>query len=462
MQLIPVILSGGIGSRLWPYSRSDFPKPFIELPNNQGTLFKNTISRVLGLPSVEHLIVVSNIKYRHLVTQSENSLNIQDKCLNIWEPEGKNTATAIVLAAINAIKEYGEDCILLVLPADHRIGLVDEFSKAVNSAVQLAKQCKLVTFGIQPTRVETGYGYIEYTGNTVQRFIEKPEYQTAESLIKQGNVAWNSGMFCFTAKTLLAESQKHFPELLKASETLSSIREGNELSFSEQSFAKLPSQSIDYAIMEKSDSLAIIPCDIDWDDIGSWTSYEKLCSNRDEHGNTVQGKVVTVSSDNNLILGGDRLIATVGVANLVIVSTEGATLIANRDAIQDVKKLAERPLVKDNPYAKTQRPWGSYQVIDQGNGYKVKRIEILPGGMLSLQVHQHRDEHWTMVCGEAYVTRDEEIIRVRSNESIFIPKQIKHRLHNRSDQICVLIEVQSGEYLGEDDIIRIEDIYKRS
>ncbi len=462
MQLVPVILSGGIGSRLWPYSRADFPKPFIELPNNQGTLFKNTLSRALRLPSVKHFVVVSNIKYRHLVTQSENSLNVQDKCLNIWEPQGKNTAAAIVLAAIHAIKEYGEDCTLLVLPADHRIGLLDEFTAAVKTAVQLASQNKLVTFGIQPTRVETGYGYIEYSINTVKRFIEKPDFKAAEALIKQGNVAWNSGMFCFTAKTLLEQCQKHFPELMKATETLTSIREGNELSFSAQSFDKLPSESIDFAIMEKSNALAIVPCDIDWDDIGSWTSYEKLCSNRDKDGNTLEGNVVTVSSENNLILGGERLIATVGVENLIIVSTEGSTLIADRNAIQNVKKLADHPLVKDNPYARTQRPWGSYQVIDQGIGYKVKRIEVLPGGMLSLQVHEHRDEHWTMVCGEAYVTRDEEIIRVRSNEAIFIPKQVKHRLHNRSDEVCVLIEVQSGDYLGEDDIIRLEDIYKRA
>ena len=462
MQLIPVILSGGIGSRLWPYSRSDFPKPFIELPNNQGTLFRNTILRALKLPSVQHLIIVSNTKYSHLIRQSERELSIQNKCLNIWEPEGKNTAAAVVLAAISAINSFRDDCLLLILPADHRIGLSQEFAEAVKKASGLAMAGKLVTFGITPTRVETGYGYIEYSNNTVERFIEKPEFKVAESLISQGNVAWNSGMFCFKATTLLAEARKHFPELITAVETLSSIREGNELSFSKQSFAKLPSESIDYAIMEKSDSLAIVPCDIDWDDIGSWTSFEKLCSNRDESANTIQGNVVTVSSKNNFILGGDRLITTVGVENLVIVSTEGSTLIAHRDAVQDVKKLADHPLVKDNPYARTQRPWGSYQVIDQGNGYKVKRIEILPGGMLSLQVHQHRDEHWTMVCGEAFVTRDDEIIRVRSNESIFIPRQIKHRLHNRSDQTCVLIEVQSGEYLGEDYIIRLEDIYKRA
>lgn len=462
MQLIPVILSGGVGSRLWPYSRPDFPKPFIELPNNRGTLFGNTIERVLQLPNVQNFIVVSNNKYSHLVRQSESRLGAHEKSLNIWEPEGKNTAAAIAIAAKAAIKTFGQNSVLLVLPADHSIGLMDAFKEAVDTAVNLACQDHLVTFGIEPTRIETGYGYIKYHDNVVDQFIEKPKYEVAKALIEAGNVAWNSGMFCFKAETILNETQKHFPELSETIETLSGIKESNELSFSSQSFSKLPEESIDYAVMEKSDRLAIIPCNIDWDDIGSWTSFEKLCPNKDEHDNTLQGKVASVNSKNNVILGGERLIATVGVENLVIVATEGTTLIADRNKVQDVKKLADHPFVKDNPYARTQRPWGSYQVIDQGEGYKVKRIEVLPGGMLSLQVHEHRDEHWTMVNGEAFVTRGDEILRVRSNESVFIPRQEKHRLHNRSDKTCILIEVQSGDYLGEDDIIRLEDIYKRA
>ena len=461
MQLIPVILSGGVGSRLWPYSTSDCPKPFINLPGNKGTLFGNTIERALKLETVRSYMVVSNVKYKHLVKQTQASIKADGNAFNIWEPVGKNTAAAIVVAALSALKRFGEDVVMLVLPADHAIGLEKEFADAVQKAVVLAQKNRLVTFGIKPTHPETGYGYIEYDGNDVKRFIEKPNADVAKKLIAKGNVAWNSGMFCFKAKTILEESQKHFPELLSTVQTLTSIQEDNDLTFSEASFAKLPEESIDYAIMEKSHKLAIVPCAIDWDDIGSWTSFEKLAPAENEDNNIQTGKVVTVNSHHNTILGGDRLIATVGIENLVIVSTEGATLIADRHQVQDVKKLTNHPLVKDNPYARTQRPWGSYQVIDQGQGYKVKRIEVLPGGMLSLQVHEHRDEHWTMVCGEAFVTRGDEILRVRSNESVFIPRQEKHRLHNRSNRTCVLIEVQSGDYLGEDDIIRLEDIYKR-
>ena len=462
MRLDPVILSGGIGSRLWPYSRPDFPKPFIELPNNQGTLLGNTIKRVSQLPNVRNFIVVSNIKFSHLVKQIELDLNVSDKSLNIWEPEGKNTAIAVAVAAQTAIKTYGKDTILLVLPADHSIGLMNAFKQATTEAVKLAKQNYLVTFGVSPTRIETGYGYIKYTNNTVEKFIEKPECEIAKALIENGNVAWNSGMFCFKADSILNEIQKYFSELSDALKTLSSIQEGNEISFSSQSYDRLPIASIDCAVMEKSDKLAIIPCNIDWDDIGSWTSFEKLCSNKDKYGNILKGDVASIGSKNNIILGDERLIATVGVENLVIVATEGATLIADRNKAQDVKKLADHPLVKNNLYEKAQRPWGSYQVIDKGDGYKVKRIEILPNGMLSLQTHQHRDEHWTIVNGEAYVTCGDKIHRLQRNESIFIPRELKHRIHNRSNEKCILIEVQSGEYLGEDDIVRLEDVYKRA
>ena len=461
MRLVPVILSGGVGSRLWPYSRPDFPKPFIKLPGCGESLFDQTISRILHLPNIDRFIVVSNEKYSHLVKQTEAKLGVDSKSLNIWEPEAKNTAAAIAIAAKIANEQIGKDTILLVLPADHSIKLIDKFKDAVFQATKFAESNQLVTFGIKPTRVETGYGYIKYDGNSVISFIEKPDYETAKKLIQEGNIAWNSGMFCFKAEILLAETQKHFPELFETVSTLSSITENNEISFSKQSFTKLPSESIDYAIMEKCEDLAVVPCDIDWDDVGSWTSFEKLCSTKDVNLNTLSGKVVAVDSKNNLILGNDRLIATVGVENLVIVSSEGSTLIAHKGKVQDIKKLAGHPLVVDNLYEITQRPWGRYQVIAQGDGYKVKRIEVFPGGMLSLQVHRYRDEHWTLVQGEAYVTRGDEIIRLRSNEAIFIPYGEKHRLHNRTNEICTFIEVQSGSYLGEDDIIRYNDIYNR-
>lgn len=461
MCLVPVILSGGTGSRLWPYSRPDFPKPFIALPGCGESLFDQTISRVLHFPNIDKFLVVSNEKYSHLVKQAEVKHGVEGRSLNIWEPEAKNTAAAIAVAAKIAIEQIGNDSILLVLPADHSIKRIDKFMDAVFQATKFAEDNQLVTFGIKPTRIETGYGYIKYDKNHVVRFVEKPDHNTAKKLIEDGNVVWNSGMFCFKATVLLEKTQKHFPELFETVSTLSSIKENNEISFSKQSFTKLPSESIDYAIMEKCEDLAVVPCEIDWDDIGSWTSFEQLCPAKDINLNTVSGKVITLDSKNNLILGNDRVIATVGVENLVVVASEGSTLIVHKDKIQDIKKLSGHSLIVDNLYEVTQRPWGRYQVIAQGEGYKVKRIEVFPGGMLSLQVHKYRDEHWTLVQGEAYVTRGDEIIRLRSNEAIFISHGEKHRLHNRTNEICTFIEVQSGSYLGEDDIIRYEDVYKR-
>ena len=460
MNLVPVILSGGIGSRLWPYSRSDFPKPFIRLPDGE-SLFTKTVERAYDLRGVEDIIIVCNKKYAHLTNQTLEALDKKSKSFCIWEPEARNTAAAIAVAAKFAQNKWGDDTLLLVLPSDHLIQNESAFKDAVNAATEYARLGRLVTFGIKPDSIETGYGYIEHENENVVRFIEKPDFETAKALINTKKVVWNAGMFCFTASQILNEISSHFNELSIELEKLHLSVAGNELEFSAEEYSKLPEQSIDYAVMEKSSNLAVVACSIGWDDIGSWTSYAKLLKDVDEEGNVKQGNVVAINSQNNVILGNDRLVATVGVDNLVVVTTEGATLIARKDLVQDVKKLAKLPQVTENEFAQTQRPWGTYQVIDRGNGYKVKRIEVFPGGMLSLQLHHHRDEHWTIVSGEAYVTKGEDVLFLKGNDSVFIPKTIKHRLHNRSNKSCVLIEVQYGDYLGEDDIVRLEDKYKR-
>lgn len=460
MKLIPVILSGGIGSRLWPYSRSDFPKPFIQLPDG-GSLFGKTVERAFNLPGVQEIIIVCNKKYSHLTNQTLEILNEKTKSYCIWEPEARNTAVAIAVAAKFAQNKWGNETLLLVLPSDHLIQNEEAFKSAVEEATGYAALGRLVTFGINPDSIETGYGYIEHEKERVIRFIEKPNFETAKALINTKRVVWNAGMFCFKVSQILDEISLHFNPLALQLENLRMDVDDHEVEFSVDEYSALPEQSIDYAVMEKSSNLAVVACSIGWDDIGSWTSYAKLLKDVDEEGNVRQGNVIAINSRNNIVLGNDRLIATVGVDNLVVVATEGSTLIARKDLVQDVKKLAKLPQVTTNEFAKTQRPWGTYQVIDRGNVYKVKRIEVSPGGMLSLQSHNYRDEHWTIVSGEAYVTKDEDVVFMRSNDSIFIPKMVKHRLHNRGSKPCVLIEVQYGEYLGEDDIFRYEDKYNR-
>ena len=460
MKLVPVILSGGIGSRLWPYSRSDFPKPFIQLPDGS-CLFGKTVQRAFDLPNVQEIIIVCNKKFEHLTNQTLKILNKKVRCFCLWEPEARNTAAAIGVAAKFARDKWGSKTLLLVLPSDHLIQKNEAFKLAVKEAVRYATLGKLVTFGVEPDSIETGYGYIEYEKEHVIRFIEKPDFETAKTLINTKRVVWNAGMFCFLADRILNELRLYFNELAVDLTQLHMSVEGNDVEFLPEEYSALPEQSIDYAVMEKSSNLAVVTCSIGWDDIGSWTSYAKLLRDVDVEGNIKRGNVVAVDSRNNIILGNDRLVATVGIDNLVVVSSEGSTLIARKDLVQDVKKLAKIPEISANEFAKTQRPWGTYQVIDRGDGYKVKRIEVFPGGILSLQLHYHRDEHWTIVSGEAYVTRGEEIFLLKSNESVFIPKTVNHRLHNRSDKSCVLIEVQYGDYLGEDDILRLEDKYNR-
>ena len=459
MKLIPVILSGGIGSRLWPYSRSDFPKPFIQLPDGE-TLFIKTLKRAQLLPEVHEIFVVCNEKYSHLTKQSVNDVFPNCRITCIWEPEARDTSAAIASAAKIIQDQFGDVC-LLVLPSDHLISELDPFVQAVKKAHKLAEAGHLVTFGITPSSIETGYGYIEHDNQEVIRFIEKPNFETAKSLIDSGKVVWNSGMFCFRSSVILDEIAKYFNSLATQLETLQYRKSEGDVYLNSDQYKVMPKQSIDYAVMEKSDNLAVVECAMGWDDIGSWSAYAKLLKDIDIDGNVCTGNVVKIDSRNNLILGNDKLIATVGIDNLVVVATEGATLIARKDLVQKVKKLADVDKVKNNEFMKVQRPWGTYQVVCLGNGYKVKRIEVFPGGQLSLQLHHQRDEHWTVVQGEAYVTNGDSVKLVLPNQSVFIPRMTKHRLENRGAHVCVFVEVQYGDYLGEDDIVRLEDKYHR-
>ena len=359
---------------------------------------------------------------------------------------------------------------MLVLAADHLIAKPQAFAQAVAQAVALARQGRLVTFGITPTAAETGYGYIEHEGNTVLRFVEKPEAATAAQYLASGRYLWNSGMFCFTAGTLLAQMRVHCPAILDATEKClaqSRTVAGAGLSQTEldaDTFAQVPEDSIDYALMEKSSQVAVVPCDIGWSDIGSWTALGDLDA-PDAQGNRIQGEALLHNSRNCTVQGSDRLIGAVGVEELIVIDTPDAVLVAHKSHAQDVKHLYQQLKAQGHEAHKlhrtVHRPWGTYTVLEDGKGFKIKRIEVKPGASLSLQMHRHRSEHWIVVAGTAHVTNGEHDITVNANQSTYIPAGQKHRLYNPGKQSCVMIEVQTGQYLGEDDIVRFEDKYGR-
>ena len=459
--VIPVVLAGGTGSRLWPLSRVDFPKPFVTLPRGVGTLFEKTIQRALKIPGVNDLVVVSNVAYASLVKQCLSKVDTSTKIKCLWEPESRNTAPAILLAAEYISRNYGNDVILLVLPADHYILDTHSFVSSVQQAIECAKSGKLVSIGVEPTRPETGYGYILHEGNKVNQFIEKPDINTASRLIESENVLWNAGIFCFAVNSIIAEFEKHEPQILRNIRALSINENNNEIGIDKSDYGKLRAVSIDFAIMEKSKNLSVVSGFFDWSDVGSWGTFKNLYPVDGTTSNHVTGNVLCKDAKNNLVVAGERPVVVLGVNDLIVVQTEGATLVTNKSYEQEVKSVVGSEIIKNNVYEKVQRPWGSYQVIDVGLGYKVKRIEVSPGGMLSLQIHKHRAEHWTIVSGEALVTKGAETFKLVANESIFIKKSEVHRLQNISKEMCILIEVQHGDYLGEDDIIRLEDIYHR-
>jgi len=473
MKLIPTILCGGAGSRLWPVSRELHPKPFIRLADGQSLLQKAWLRGVV-LPDVAETLTVTN---RELFFKTEDEYRevagteFKDLANSfILEPFGRNTAPAIAAAALHVAASHGEDALLLVLAADHLIADQSAFAQAVAEAIRLAAQGKLVTFGIKPEAPETGYGYIEAAGNTVLRFVEKPNLEKAQEYVASGNYYWNSGMFCFSAGTMLREMQLHCPDILVATRAcidLSIRAQGKnytQIQLTPESFGNVPDNSIDYAVMEKSKNVAVVPCSIGWSDIGSWNALGELTA-ADTQGNRIEGEVILHDVSNCYIQSNQRLVGALGVDNLIVIDTPDAVLVADRSRAQDVKFLYARLKAEGHETHKlhttVHRPWGTYTVLEEGPRFKIKRIVVKPAGRLSLQMHHHRSEHWVVVSGMARVVNGEQELFINTDESTYIPAGHKHRLENPGVVDLVMIEVQSGEYLGEDDIVRFEDIYGR-
>lgn len=471
MTLIPTILCGGAGSRLWPVSRELHPKPFMRLADGE-SLLQKAFLRGARLTGVTDILTVTNQELYFKTKEAYQEVNRPDVTTSlILEPFGRNTAAAIAVAALQVVETHGEQAILLVLAADHLITDQNAFQNAVLNAVNLAREGKLVTFGMQANAPETSYGYIEAEGNTVVRFIEKPSLENAQAYIKTGRYLWNSGMFCFTAGSLLQEMEKHCPDILAATRLCieksrpSIDNSASQLTLEPISFKNIPSNSIDYALMEKSSQVAVVPCNIGWSDIGSWNALGELIE-PDAKGNRIKGDVLLHDVHDCQIQSHDRLVGAIGVDNLIIIDTPDALLVADKSRTQDVKHIYTQLKTQDHDAHKLHRtvfrPWGAYTVLEEGKGFKIKRIEVNPGASLSLQMHQHRSEHWVVVSGSAKVTNGERVLTINTNESTYIPAGHKHRLENVTDSPVVIIEVQSGDYVGEDDIIRFEDVYGRA
>jgi mannose-1-phosphate guanylyltransferase/mannose-6-phosphate isomerase len=482
--LVPVILSGGAGSRLWPVSRETAPKAFMRLPDGE-TLLAKTAARALSLPDVVEVITVTDrelyFQTKDLYASVERSKSV--KASFILEPFGRNTAPAVALAAMVALARHGRDVVLLVLPADHLIADEGAFTRAVARATSLARGDMLVTFGIEPTRPETGFGYLECGAALegildepfayrARRFVEKPDEDVARALIATGSV-WNSGMFCFTASAILGAFARHAKDLLDAVQRcpgpIASL-DSAMLEIDPDLFAAVPSVSLDYALMEPAavaGEVAIVRATFDWTDVGSWQAVAELVP-ADAQGNRGQGEHIAIATHNTYVHGGGggRVIATVGVENLAIVDTEDALLVAHRDALQRVGEVIAELKARGHDAYRTPRtvtrPWGAYTILHEGPGFKVKRIEIKPGAAMSLQLHHHRSEHWVVVEGTAHVTHGDVQHVVDPQGFVTVLADEKHRLENRGDRTIVIVEVQCGDYLGEDDIVRFEDRYGRA
>lgn len=472
LKLIPTILCGGAGSRLWPVSRELHPKPFIRLADGHSLLQKAWL-RGAALPEVAEVLTVTN---RELFFKTEDDYRAvaggHQGLANsfILEPFGRNTAPAIAAAALHVAATHGPDALLLVLAADHLISDQAAFAAAVAHAIPLAQSGRLVTFGIEPHAPETGFGYIEAEGNTVLRFVEKPSLEKAREYLATGRYLWNSGMFCFSAGSMIAEMELHCPHILAATRAcLDASRSATGKNFTQceldaAAFEQVADDSIDYAVMEKSAKVSVVPCNIGWSDIGSWNALGELIA-PDADGNRIDGDVRLHDVNDCFIQSNERLVGAVGVSNLIIVDTPDALLVADRSRVQDVKHLYVSLKSEGHDVHKlhrtVHRPWGTYTVLEDSTRFKIKRIEVKPGASLSLQMHHHRSEHWIVVSGMAKVVNGDRELFVSTNESTYIPAGHKHRLENPGVLDLVMIEVQSGDYLGEDDIVRFQDNYGR-
>ena len=462
-----VVMAGGSGSRLWPLSRSLYPKQFLPLADEK-TMLQATLSRVEGLSEGKPLLIC-NEEHRFIAAEQVRQMLVSADIL--LEPVGRNTAPAIALAALQSITS-DSDSLLLVLAADHVIPDQDAFHAAVKAATPLAESGKLVTFGIVATGPETGYGYIKRgdacaDGFNVEQFVEKPNLETAEKYVSSGDYYWNSGMFLMRASRYIEELGKYRPDILaactKSLETLSP--DMDFVRINEEAFRECPDESVDYAVMEKTDSAVVVPLDAGWSDVGAWSSLWEV-TDKDGNGNAKRGDVFSHNTRDCLIHSTNKLVATVGLRDVVIVETKDAVLVADKNQVQDVKRIVEQLKAEGRTeyqlHREVYRPWGKYDSIDNGERYQVKRITVKPGAKLSVQMHHHRAEHWIVVSGTAKVRRDEEEMLVTENESVYLPVGSVHSLYNPGKIPLELIEVQSGAYLGEDDIVRFEDLYGRS
>ncbi|MBV2210090.1 MAG: mannose-1-phosphate guanylyltransferase/mannose-6-phosphate isomerase [Thermomonas sp.] len=465
-KLQPVLLSGGSGTRLWPLSREAYPKQFLPLAGKD-TMLQATWQRVAAIAGAAP-IVVAGEEHRFLVAEQLRQIGAPTPAI-VLEPVGRNTAPAIAAAALQALAG-GEDPLLLVLPSDHVVRNAQAFCAAVQQAMPAAEAGALVTFGTVPDAPETGFGYIQAApGEGVQkvlRFVEKPDAATAQGYLDAGGYYWNSGMFLLRASRYLEELERFHPDMVAAVRKAfeSAARDGDFIRLDKTDFAACPSDSIDYAVMEKTAAAMVLPVDIGWNDVGSWSALWEV-SEQDGDGNAHRGDVIAIDTRNSYAYA-QRLVALVGVDDLVVVETDDAVLVARKDKVQQVKDVVARLKAEQRSQAvlhrEVHRPWGSYDSIDMADGFQVKRIKVKPGARLSLQSHRQRAEHWVVVRGTARVTRDNDVFELFANQSTYIPIGAKHRLENPGKEMLELIEVQSGDYLGEDDIVRYEDVYGRS
>ena len=473
-KIFPVLLSGGSGTRLWPLSRESYPKQFLNLNNSKKTFLQETQIRLINLKNLEKPIIISNVEHRFIVAEQMRELGVVPNSI-ILEPFGKNTAPAVTIASLKAL-EIAKDPIILILPADHTIESIEEFLETIQAGIPYAEKGAIVTFGIPPTYAETGFGYIEAKknldfdskkGELINRFIEKPDKKSAESLILDKKNTWNSGIFLLKAKVAIDEIEKFCPTVLNSCRE-SLLKSQYDLDFQrleKDSFLNCPNISFDMAVMEKTKLGTVLPLKVGWSDVGNWDAMWQI-SDKDENGNFNKGKVFLENVKDSYIHSDSRLVVASGIENLVIVETFDAILVAQKNSSQKIKnivsKLKNQKFEEAINHRKIYRPWGNYVSIEEGSNWKVKTISVNPGASLSLQKHFYRTEHWIVVSGTASVEIDKTKKILKENQSTFIPLGSKHRLSNQSEKLLTIIEVQSGDYLGEDDIFRYEDNYGRN
>ena len=469
MKIVPVILSGGSGKRLWPLSREQYPKQYLSLASDK-TMLQETILRLKGLDNLTDSIIVCNADHRFLVAEQCQQIDIQNPTI-LLEPVGRNTAPAIAAAALQSLKD-SDGSTLLVLSADHVIQDVKALHQAINIASTQAQSGKLTIFGIVPTNANPDYGYIKTSkvgvncAYKVEEFVEKPDLKTAQTYLEEGNYLWNSGMFMFKADVLIDELNTHSPDIINSVNNAinNATQDLNFIRLDKKAFEASPSNSIDYALMEKSSNVVVVPLDAQWNDIGTLSALYDI-STKDDQGNVIKGDVITQDTSNTYINANHHMVATIGVDNLIVVDTPDATFIATQDKAQEVKSFVEsfqaNGRSESSAHRKVYRPWGWYDSVESGECFQVKRLHVKPGAKLSLQMHHKRAEHWVVVNGTALVTNGDQTFSLEKGQSTYIPLGVTHSLENATNEPLEIIEVQSGTYLGEDDIIRFEDMYGR-